>query len=124
MNQMDYLRCASVGVLFGLAGCSSNSVNDIDKVEEPTMLTKQTLNIEGLKHCNNANDSRIHLNPDEPLTIIVHGCFASAGRFKTLALVEHLRLIERVRKKSRQNNCNLPLSLPHLMALKYRHIVE
>lgn len=85
MNQMDYLRCASVGVLFGLVGCSSNSVDDIDKIEEPPMLAKQTLNIEGLKHCNNANDSRIHVNPEEPLTIIVHGCFASVGQFKTLA---------------------------------------
>lgn len=82
---MDYLRCASVGVLFGLVGCSSNSVDDIDKIEEPPMLAKQTLNIEGLKHCNNTNDSRIHVNPEEPLTIIVHGCFASVGQFKTLA---------------------------------------
>lgn len=85
MNQIDFLRCASVGVFFGLVGCSSASVNDIDKVEEPTMLTKQTLQIDGLKHCNNTSDNRIHLNPDEPLTIIAHGCFASAGQFKTLA---------------------------------------
>lgn len=82
---MDYLRCASIGVLFGLVACSSNSVDDLDKIEEPPMLAKQTLNIEGLKHCNNANDSRIHVNPEEPLTIIVHGCFASVGQFKTLA---------------------------------------
>ena len=85
MNQMDFLRCASVGVLFGLVGCSSNSVNDLEQAEEPTLLTKQTLQIDGLKHCNNANDDSIHLNPDEPLTVIVHGCFASAGQFKTLA---------------------------------------
>ncbi|MDD9163281.1 alpha/beta hydrolase [Aliivibrio sp. S4MY2] len=82
---MDFLRCASVGVLFGLVGCSSALVNDIDRVKESTMLTKQTLQIDGLKHCNNTSDNSIHLNPDEPLTVIVHGCFASAGQFKTLA---------------------------------------
>jgi len=90
MNQIDYFRCASIGVFFSLIGCSSASASDIDKVQEQAMLSKQTLQIDGLKHCNNTSDNRIHLNPNEPLTIIVHGCFSSAGRFRTLADVYDL----------------------------------
>ena len=43
--------------------------------------------IPNLSHCSNSNDKTIFLNANEPVTVIVHGCFSSAGRFSSLANV-------------------------------------
>lgn len=85
MNQMDAFRCASIGILLSLVGCSSTPSDEVDTIVIESISTTQSLQIEGLKHCNNADDNTININPNEPLTIIVHGCFSSAGRFRTLA---------------------------------------
>lgn len=85
MKQKDFFLYAVMSVFLGMQGCASSS--DIKQNVGPSEVahTKQTLQIAGLKHCNNEGNDSIHLNPDEPLTIIVHGCFSSAGRFQTLA---------------------------------------
>jgi len=41
--------------------------------------------IPNLSHCSNSSDKTIYLNTNEPVTVIVHGCFSSAGRFAALA---------------------------------------
>lgn len=41
--------------------------------------------IEGMSHCTSVDDARLHINKGEPVTLIVHGCFLSAGRFRALA---------------------------------------
>ncbi len=46
-----------------------------------------TLNIAGLGPCNNSKNRAFSLNSKEPVTILVHGCFGSAGRFLSLAEV-------------------------------------
>lgn len=43
------------------------------------------INLPFLSNCTTADDTTLHLNSQEPVTIIVHGCFSSAGRFRTLA---------------------------------------
>ncbi|OCH60141.1 hydrolase [Aliivibrio fischeri] len=85
MKQKDFFLYAVMSVFLGMQGCASSS--DIKQNVGPSEFahTKQTLQISGLKHCNNEGNDLIHLNPNEPLTIIVHGCFSSAGRFETLA---------------------------------------
>ena len=45
------------------------------------------LNIPGLSSCTTSEDKTIQLNSREPVTIIVHGCFGSAGRFRALSQV-------------------------------------
>jgi hypothetical protein len=44
-------------------------------------------NIAGLSPCTNSADTTIHLNANEPVTVIVHGCFGSAALFRSLAQV-------------------------------------
>lgn len=43
------------------------------------------INIPSLSNCTSTDDTTLHLNSQEPVTIIVHGCFSSAGRFRALA---------------------------------------
>ncbi|MGF1764330.1 esterase/lipase family protein [Aliivibrio kagoshimensis] len=90
MNRVDLFRCSSIGVLLTVIGCSSPVLNETDTLVIENSSTTQSLQIDGLKHCNNENDATINVNPDEPLTVIVHGCFSSAGRFRTLADVYSL----------------------------------
>lgn len=45
------------------------------------------LAIEGLGPCNDNPDRRLHLARGEPVTVLVHGCNGSAGRFRSLAEV-------------------------------------
>lgn len=44
-----------------------------------------TANIRGLSNCTHSSDNRLRLNSTEPVIILVHGCFSSAGRFRSLA---------------------------------------
>ena len=53
------------------------------QLPEPDM----TLDIAGLGPCTDAPDRSLHLNSQHPVTILVHGCFGSAGRFRTLSEV-------------------------------------
>ena len=41
----------------------------------------------GLSPCTTQTDTAIHLNVDEPVNVIVHGCFGSAALFRALAQV-------------------------------------
>ena len=46
-----------------------------------------TLNIKGLGPCHDNPDRSLPLNSHQPVTVLVHGCFGSAGRFRSLAEV-------------------------------------
>lgn len=46
-----------------------------------------TLDIDGLSPCTTSPDNTLHLNSRQPVTVIVHGCFASAARFRALSQV-------------------------------------
>jgi hypothetical protein len=46
-----------------------------------------TIDIPSLSNCTQSDDSSLHLNSHEPVTVIVHGCFSSAARFRSLANV-------------------------------------
>jgi len=43
--------------------------------------------IEGLASCSTDQPAELTLQPDEPLVVIVHGCFSSGGAFRQLAEV-------------------------------------
>jgi len=45
----------------------------------------KTVDIPSLSSCTDATDSTLKFNSDEPMTVLVHGCNGSAGRFRSLA---------------------------------------
>lgn len=44
-----------------------------------------TVRIASLSNCTHSENGELNLNSREPVTVIVHGCFSSAGRFRSLA---------------------------------------
>lgn len=76
--------------LLGVTGCSTTFSDDpalweYDRGALPRPDVK--LNIAGLGPCTDNPDRTLHLDSSLPVTILTHGCFASAGRFRALAEV-------------------------------------
>jgi hypothetical protein len=46
-----------------------------------------SVNIPGLSPCTDSLDRSVKLNAQQPVTVLVHGCFSSAGRFRGMAQV-------------------------------------
>ena len=73
---------------FMLTSCAVTPDEDISlPLRNSDLLPEADLaiNIPSLSNCTSADDTSLHLNSQEPVTIIVHGCFSSAGRFRALA---------------------------------------
>ena len=73
-----------------LVGCASYVPDDpqlsrIDTSQLPH--PDLELNIPGLSSCTTSPDKTLELNTDAPVTVIVHGCYGSAARFRALAQV-------------------------------------
>jgi pimeloyl-ACP methyl ester carboxylesterase len=80
----------TVAALMLLTGCATpnNPPSDlwyIDKshLPEPDVALK----IPGLGPCTDNPDRTLHLNSQQPVTVLVHGCFGSSGLFRGLAQV-------------------------------------
>lgn len=83
---------ASIAVLLaiGLSGCATTAST------EPALMTIDpgnlpvpdiALNIPGLGPCTDSPDRTVQLHSQLPVTVLVHGCFGSAGLFRALAQV-------------------------------------
>jgi len=73
-----------------LAGCGTAGLappDDTPLDERRLPKPDVRLNIQGLGPCNDAADRTLALNASEPVTVLVHGCFGSAGKFRALAQV-------------------------------------
>ena len=73
-----------------LAGCAARGGADpellsIDAGRLPA--PDVTLSIPGLGPCTDNPDRSLRLDSKQPVTVLVHGCFGSAGRFRGLAQV-------------------------------------
>jgi len=70
-----------------VAGCStSHYVPDPQPLESGRLPAPDVaVNIPQLGPCTDAPDRTLHLNRREPVTVLVHGCKGSAGRFRSLA---------------------------------------
>ena len=59
-----------------------------DPIVDPALPTPDlTLEIPGLSNCTSTSDDQLRLESGAPVTILVHGCHASAGKFRALAEV-------------------------------------
>jgi Palmitoyl protein thioesterase len=73
-----------------LAGCAAPNRADpelqrIDQGQLPE--ANISLDIPGLGPCTDNPDRALQLNAQQPVTVLVHGCFGSSGRFRGLAQV-------------------------------------
>jgi hypothetical protein len=74
-------------VLFAF-GCTSSTrytpnMQQLDSSQLP--LPDVTVSIPNLSSCTDSDDNAIHINSAAPITILVHGCNGSSGRFRSLA---------------------------------------
>jgi pimeloyl-ACP methyl ester carboxylesterase len=78
-----------VGVLLViLAGCAVTPayVPETQPLEPGRLPAPDiAINIPGLGPCTDAPDRSLHINSHQPVTVLVHGCKGSAGRFRSLA---------------------------------------
>jgi hypothetical protein len=78
-----------VGVLLViLAGCAATPayMPETQPLEPGRLPTPDVaVNIPGLGPCTDAPDRSVPLNSRQPVTVLVHGCKGSAGRFRSLA---------------------------------------
>lgn len=71
-------------IFFGLiSGCTGSNVSR----DVPLFSHQSGVSITGLRPCNDDLNQTLNLNPEQPLTILVHGCKGSAGNFRALAEV-------------------------------------
>lgn len=76
-------------LLLMLAGCSSLPGHETSNLKDPGRLhdATATVRVAGLRPCNDATDETLHIDPTQPVNVLVHGCRGSAGRFRALAEV-------------------------------------
>lgn len=89
MNRFAAAMLAAAALAL-LAGCASKARIDpelqtIDPGQLP--LANVSLNIPGLGPCTDNPDRTLQLNAQQPVTVLVHGCFGSSGLFRGLAQV-------------------------------------
>jgi len=85
---MQHMRTIVFFICCLLGACAHQEKTDIDaplsnlgSLPEPDV----TVRIASLSNCTYQASDELNLNSREPVTVIVHGCFSSAGRFRTLA---------------------------------------
>ena len=81
---------ALIGSITLLSGCATVSTRspelqtfDQSRLPPPDI----TLNIPGLGPCTDNPDRSLHLDAQQPVTVLVHGCYGSSGEFRGLAQV-------------------------------------
>ncbi|QBF84668.1 alpha/beta hydrolase [Shewanella maritima] len=73
-------------VVSATTGCSTHYLADTSPIT-PSNKTNPSLNvsIDSLSPCTDGLDTSLKLDPNKSVTILVHGCDSSAGRFRQLA---------------------------------------
>ncbi|MES2321888.1 MAG: alpha/beta hydrolase [Pseudomonadota bacterium] len=87
---MRILALIAIAALGLVAGCATPVAPDtalmtIDATRLPP--ANLSVTIPGLSQCTDSGDRTLHLNAQQPVTVLVHGCFSSAGRFRGMAQV-------------------------------------
>lgn len=77
-----FICCLILGACASQQGTYSDApLSNASYLPEPDIAVQ----ISSLSNCTHAESDELRLNSHEPVTIIVHGCFSSAGRFRSLA---------------------------------------
>ncbi len=85
-----YAAATAIAALGLLSGCAT------PPAREPALLTIDatrlpppniSASIPGLSQCTDSGDHTLALNAQQPVTVLVHGCFSSAGRYRGMAQV-------------------------------------
>ncbi len=87
----SYMKCLILVFLLSIiTACTSIPRTDTEllfidqsKLAAPDL----TVTIPGLGLCTDSTNRTLHLNSQEPVIVMVHGCLGSAGRFRALAEV-------------------------------------
>jgi len=81
-------RVAAIACCCALCACANQQgayvdtpLSNADYLPEPDV----AIQIESLSNCTDPHSRTLQLDSHEPVTVIVHGCFSSAGRFRSLA---------------------------------------
>ena len=88
MNLLLNMRTLVLIACFLLSSCAQQGEIFLDSpLSNATSLPVPdvTTRIASLSNCTHQESDELNLNSKEPVTIIVHGCFSSAGRFRALA---------------------------------------
>ena len=84
-------RWVALSLVLGmLVACATPVPRDAEfsRIDETRLPSPDLhISIPGLSHCTTDPDTRLRLNSEQPVTIIVHGCFGSAARFRALSQV-------------------------------------
>lgn len=87
----SYLKCLILVFLLGITtACSAIPRTDSELlfIDQSKLATPNlTVTIPGLGLCTDSTNRVLHLNSQEPVIVLVHGCLGSAGRFRALAEV-------------------------------------
>ena len=81
---------AVVGALALLSGCATSEkiTPDLYYLDQSKLPAPDVaLNIASLGPCTDNPDRTLHLNSQQPVTVLVHGCFGSSGLFRGFAQV-------------------------------------
>ncbi|MGV8935256.1 MAG: esterase/lipase family protein [Gallionellaceae bacterium] len=73
-----------------LSGCASQEkiTRDMWYIDQGNLpAPNTTLNISGLSPCTDNPDHTLHLDANQPVAVLVHGCYGSSGLFRGLAQV-------------------------------------
>lgn len=72
-----------------LGGCATPQRESALDVTDPGRLPSalKAVNVPGLRPCNDGASNTLHIDPSQPVNILVHGCNGSTGRFHALAEV-------------------------------------
>ena len=72
-----------------LGGCATSHHPDALKVADPGRLSsaQQVVSVAGLRPCNDGMERTLQIDPSQAITILVHGCNGSTGKFYALAEV-------------------------------------
>ena len=88
MRSPHYLVLALVyAIINGCALSPLHSSKDLTERYSQLPTPDITINIPGLGPCNDNSNRSLHLNSKHPVTLLVHGCHGSAGRFRSLSEV-------------------------------------
>lgn len=86
----QWVSKTAIATLALLAGCGNvGTINPELQTIDPGKLPAAdvTLNIPGLGPCTDNPDRSLRLNSQQPINVLVHGCYGSSGLFRGLAQV-------------------------------------